>query len=277
MPTVDELLDELHGAIIFSKLDLRSGYFQIRVHPPDVPKTAFRTHEGHYEFLVMPFGLSNAPSTFQATMNSVFHPFLRKFVLVFIDDILIYSRSLQNHTHHLRTVLETLRQHQFCAKLSKCSFGQSYLEYLGHFVSAEGVHVDPAKVQAVIEWPRQKMVTEVRGFLGLTGYYRRFVRGYASIAGPMTDLLKKGGFVWGPEANKSFHLLKKAITEAPVLRLPNFELPFTIETDVSGKAIGVILAQEGHPISYFSKKLPTRYQVASAYSREMYAITSAVR
>ncbi|KAH9666617.1 hypothetical protein KPL70_020713 [Citrus sinensis] len=277
IPIVDELLDELHGAIIFSKIDLRSGYFQIRIHPPDIPKTAFRTHEGHYEFLVMPFGLSNAPSTFQATMNSIFKPYLRKFILVFFDDILVYSRSHEEHIYHLKIVLQLLHQNKLYAKLSKCNFGQAKLEYLSHFVSAQGVSVDPTKIQAVLNWPKPKTIAAVRGFLGLTGYYRRFVKGYAQITSPLTDLLKKDGFNWGEAADLAFERLKCALTEVPILALPDFSKVFAVETDASGLAVGAILSQNRHPIAYFSKKLPPRLQSASAYSREMYAITAAVR
>nr|GEV63184.1 Ty3/gypsy retrotransposon protein [Tanacetum cinerariifolium]GEV63232.1 Ty3/gypsy retrotransposon protein [Tanacetum cinerariifolium] len=276
MPTVDELLDELHGSQFFSKLDLRSGYHQILLKPVDRYKTTFRTHHRLYEWLVMPFSLTNAPATFQALMNDVCRLYLRKFVLVFFDDILIYSSTWQLHLEHLTVVLRCLQDHHLYAKLSKCAFGQQRIEYLGHIVTAPGVEMDNAKVAAVANWPIPTSVSQLRAFLGLTGYYRRFIRQYASIAHPLTTLLQKNNFQWSQEAQSAFETLKQALLTAPVLVLPNFNKPFIVETDASGQGIRAILSQDGHPISFFSKKLSHRMQQASTYVRELYAITEAV-
>ncbi|KAH9770474.1 hypothetical protein KPL71_012393 [Citrus sinensis] len=277
IPTVDDMIDELHGAKYFTKLDFRAGYHQIRVHPEDIHKTAFRTHNGHYEYLVMPFGLCNAPSTFQATMNSIFKPILRKFVLVFFDDILIYSCSWEMHLEHVRVVLQILQNQQFFFKRSKCSFGQTKIEYLGHFISKKGVQVDDKKIAAMRNWPRPRNVTELRGFLGLTGYYRKFVKNYGTIAAPLTQLLKKGQFNWGENAEEAFEALKTAMTTTPVLAIPNFNEIFVIETDASDAGIGAVLSQQGRPIAFLSRALGPQKRAWPIYSKEMLAIIEAVR
>ncbi|GKA65821.1 putative mitochondrial protein [Tanacetum coccineum] len=242
----------------------------------DVPKTAFKTHQEHYEFLVMPFGLTNAPFTFQSLMNEVFKPFLRKFTLVFFDDILIHSKSLEDHVKHLRAILEVMRKHQLYAKLSKCVFEATQVEYLGHVISAMGVSTDPSKIQAMEKWPIPTNVKQLRGFLGLTGYYRRFIKSYASISRPLSLLLKKNGFKWNEEAHIAFEQLKQAMITAPVLALPDFDKEFIVETDASRIGIGALLLQGGHPIAYLSKTLSKKHQMMSTYEKEFLAVILAL-
>jgi len=181
LPRIDDLLDQLRGAGVFSKIDLRSGYHQVLVKPEDVQKTAFRSRYGHYEYVVMPFGVTNAPAVFMDYMNRIFKPYLDKFAVVFIDDILIYSRNKEEHAGHLRIVLEVLREHQLYSKLSKCEFWLDEMQFLGHVISLHGIAVDPSKVETVLKWERPRTKTEVRSFLGFAGYYRRFVEGFSKM------------------------------------------------------------------------------------------------
>ena len=189
LPRIDDLFDQLKGAKFFSKIDLRSGYHQLRVRQEDISKIAFRTRYGQYEFTVMPFGLTNAPAFFMTLMNKVFMEELDQFVVVFIDDILVYSKSAEEHGQHLRVVLGKLRKHQLYAKFSKCEFWLQRVSFLGHVLTAEGVEVDPEKVKAVSEWKQPTSASKIRSFLGLAGYYRRFIEGFSKIAWPMTELL----------------------------------------------------------------------------------------
>jgi hypothetical protein len=276
LPIVDELLNELAGTKFFSKLDLRAGYHQICMRPEDEEKIAFKTHHGHFQFWVMPFGLSNAPATFQCVMNSVFAPFLHKFVIVFLDDILVYSDSWSAHLDHLRQVLSTLQQAQLFAKLSKCQFGKTSIHYLGHIISDTGVSTDPNKTEVMRRWHVPINQTELWGFLGLTGYYRKFVRNYGIISKPLTQLLSQKGFEWNDQAAAAFQLLKEAMVHTPVLALPDFAQPFVIETDACDTGVGGVLIQQGHPIAYMTKALGVMNRKLSVYEKEFIAVMLAV-
>jgi hypothetical protein len=278
VPIIDEFLDELAGASWFTCLDLRAGFHQIRLKPGEEFKTAFQTHCGHYEFKVMAFGLTGAPGTFQEAMNSTLAPYLRIFVLVFFDDILIYSANYEDHLVHIRLVFELLAKDQWKIKLSKCSFAQRKIAYLGHVISEQGVGTDPSKVSAISQWPTPTSAKQLRSFLGLAGYYRKFVKGFGVISKPLTELLKKNAiFVWTIVHEQSFVALKKAMCSAPVLALPNFSKPFAIETDASSSGIGAVLIQDGHPLAYISKALGPKSQGISAYEKEYMAILMAVQ
>lgn len=256
IPTIDELLDELGAAVVFSKLDLRTGY--------------------HYEFVVIPFGLSNSPSTFQSVMNQLFQSYLRKFVIVFFDDILVYSRSGKEHCFHLQNVLESIQEQGVFPKKSKCQFFQDTIEYLGHIVTGGVVKADPKKIEAMIQWPTPANIKQLRGFLGITGYYRRFIKDYATIAAPLTDFLKKYSYAWVEAAHASFDELKRTMVTPPILRLPDFSQIFVLETDASQVGIGAVLMQEDRPIAYFSKKFDSHMQKASTYTRELYVVTESI-
>ncbi|XP_073525851.1 uncharacterized protein [Phyllobates terribilis] len=273
IPRLDDMLDELYGDTLFSKIDLRSGYHQIRMKEGDEWKTAFKTKFGLYEWLVMPFGLTNAPSTFMRLMNYVLRSYIGKFVVVYFDDILIYSKSLQDHEQHLREVLSTLRLDHLYANTKKCDFCTNEVIFLGFVVSSRGLEVDQEKVKAIKEWPTPTNVGQVRSFQGLAGFYRRFVRDFSTIASPLTELTKKSTpFVWGKAQEAAFEELKHRLTNAPLLILPNFARPFEVECDASGIGIGGVLMQEGRPIAFFSEKLKGACLNYSTYDRELYAL-----
>jgi hypothetical protein len=216
---VHELLDELRGAKFFTKIDLRSGYHQVRMHPDDIAKTAFHTHQGHFEFTVMPFGLTNAPATLQSLMNELLQAYIHKFILVFFDDILIYSSTWAEHLQHVKMVFQLMHAHRLFIKHSKCVFGSTSVAYLGHIISADSVAMDPEKVSAVASWPTPRTVKALRGFLGLTGYYRKFIADYSVVARPLTTLLKRDAFSWSSDADRAFQDLKQALIIAPLLQL----------------------------------------------------------
>ena len=254
LPMINDLFDQLEGASVFSKIDLRSGYHQLKICEKDIPKTTFTTRYGLYEYTVMSFGLTNAPAYFMSMMNKVFMEFLDKFVVVFIDDILVFSKNEEEHAEHLRLVLEKLREHQLYAKFSKCEFWLKEVGFLGHVVSGEGIAVDPTKVESVTEWNAPTTVGEIRNFLGLAGYYRRFIENFSKIARPMTTLLKKDTkFVWTEECEASFQELKKRLVTAPVLILPDVHKDFQVYCDASRQGLGGVLMQEGKVVAYASR------------------------
>lgn len=278
LPRIDELLDQLRGATCFSKIDLASGYHQIPIAEEDVRKTAFRSRYGHYEFVVMPFGLTNAPAAFMKMMNNVFRDYLDEFVIVFIDDILIYSKNQEEHKDHLRKVLDRLREHKLFAKLSKCSFWQREIGFLGHVVSDKGVSVDQGKIKAIADWPRPRNATEIRSFLGLAGYYRRFVKGFASMAQPLTKLTGKDvQFVWTEGCDASFSKLKEMLTTTPVLALPMDNEPYVVYTDASKVGLGCVLMQQGKVIAYASRQLRKHEGNYPTHDLEMAAVVFALK
>jgi len=250
----------------------------LRVKDVDVPKTTFRTRYGHYEFLVMPFGLTNAPAAFMDLMNRIFHPYLDRFVVVFIDDILVYSKTREEHDEHLRIILQTLREKKLYAKLSKCDFWLNEIAFLGHIVSADGIRVDPKKIEAVMEWKPPRNTTEVRSFLGLAGYYRRFVKGFSLIAAPMTKLLHKNvRFDWNDKCQTSFEKLKAMLTEAPVLTQPVSGKDFVVYSDASHNGLGCVLMQERKVVAYTSRQLRPHEQNYPTHDLELAAIIFALK
>jgi hypothetical protein len=222
LPRIEDLFDQMKGASVFSKIDLRSGYHQLKIRESDIPKTAFHTRYGLYEYTVMSFGLTNAPAYFMYLMNKVFMEYLDKFVIVFIDDILTFSKTMEEHEEHLRLVLEKLRSNKLYAKFSKCEFWLTEVAFLGHVISTRGVSVDPGKVKGVLNWMPPTTTSEIQSFLGLAGYYHRFIKDFSKIAKPMMKLLEKNkAFEWTKECEASFEELRKHLTSAPVLVLPD--------------------------------------------------------
>ncbi|WVZ81249.1 LOW QUALITY PROTEIN: hypothetical protein U9M48_028644 [Paspalum notatum var. saurae] len=256
LPHIDILFDQIAGARVFSKIDLRSGYYQIKIREEDIPKTAFSTRYGLYEYLVMSFGLTNAPAFFMYMMNSVFMNELDKFVVVFLDDILIYSKDEKEHEEHLRIVLTRLREHKLYAKFSKCAFWLKEVGFLGHILSEKGVAVDPSKVECVLNWKQPKTVTEIQSFLGLAGYYRRFIKDFSKTAKPMTSLTKKNArYSWSTKCEEAFQSLKESLTTAPVLAQPDVTKPFEVYCDAFGNGLGCVLMQGGRVVAYASRQL----------------------
>ncbi|GJW32778.1 putative nucleotidyltransferase, ribonuclease H [Tanacetum coccineum] len=278
LPRIDDLFDQLQGSCYFSKIDLRSGYHQLRVHEDDIPKTAFRTRYGHFEFTVMPFGLTNAPAVFMDLMNRVCKPYLDKFVIVFIDDILIYSKTKEDHEVHLRLVLELLRKEKLYAKFSKCEFWLQEVHFLGHVVNQSGIHVDPGKIEAVKNWKAPTTSSEIRSFLGLAGYYRRFIANFSKIAKPLTSLTQKNQkYVWGVEQEEAFQTLKNNLCDAPILSLPDGVEDFVVYCDASNQGLGCVLMQRNKVIAYASRQLKIHEKNYTTHDLELGAVVFALK
>lgn len=284
LPRADELFDRLQGAKYFSTLDLQSGFHQIRMNERDIEKTAFNTRYGHFEFLVMPFGLTNAPATFMRLMNSIFQDMLDDGVLVFLDDIMIYAKTEEEHRRRLREVLTRLRKHKLYANKKKCKLWQTQVEFLGHIVDKDGLRVLPNKAKAVKDWPTPKDGQEVYSFLGLVGYYRRFINKFSDLANPLFTLIKpEQPFAWSSEHNNAFEKLKDAITNAPVMAIADMKRPFIVHTDASGFAIASVLSQpsddglQPNVVAYRSRKLKNAEKNYPTHDKELLAIVDAFR
>ncbi|GJZ44822.1 hypothetical protein Tco_0592418 [Tanacetum coccineum] len=273
LPKIDDLFDQLQGSSVYSKINLRSGYHQLRVRDEDIPKTAFKMRYGHYEFQVMPFGLTNAPAVFMDLMNRVCKPYLDKFVIVFIDDILVYSRNKEEHENHLRIILELLKKEKLYAKFSKCDFWISVVQFLGHVIDNQGLHVDPAKIEAVKNWASPTTPTEIRQFLGLAGYYRRFIKDFSKIAKSLTELTQKNKkYIWGEKQESAFQLLKQKLCEAPILALPEGNNDFVVYCDASLQGLGAVLMQREKVIAYASRQLNPHEENYTTHDLELGAV-----
>jgi hypothetical protein len=292
LPRIQECLDRIGNAKYITKLDLLSGFHQVLNSEESIWKTAFNTRMGKFEYLVMPMGLTNAPATFQTLMNTVLQPYLDRFVIVYLDDILVFSNSIDEHCDHLDQVLGTLSQNELFAKPTKCMIGVSEVEFCGHIVGGGVVRTSRSKTKLVEEWPIPTNVHEVRQFLGLASYYRRFVRNFATIAAPLSDLLKETDaelrkkknrpIAWTARCQHAFEMLKDRLTSEPVLRQPDWHKPFVIETDASEWAIGCTLLQmdsDGvlHPVAFDGRKLQGAELNYAVQEKELLAIKHAIR
>jgi hypothetical protein len=277
LPRIDDLFDQLKGACVFSKIDLRFGYHQLKIPVSDIPKTAFITRYGLYEYTVMSFGLINALAYFMYLMNKVFMEYLDKFVVVFIDDILIFSKNEEEHDD-LCLVLQKLRENQLYARHNKCEFWLKELSFLGHIISEGGSSVDTSKVKDVLSWKTPQNVSDIRSFLGLAGYYRRFIEGFSKISKPMIELLAKcNAFEWMPRHETNFQELKKILTMTSVLNMPDMEKPFSIYCDSSSQSLGCLLMQDSHVVAYASWQLRKHEEKYPTHDLELAAVVHALK
>nr|GEY48946.1 RNA-directed DNA polymerase [Tanacetum cinerariifolium] len=268
---LNDLLDELHGATIFSKVDLRSEYHQIRIYEGDEWETTFKTKEGLYEWLVMPFRLSNAPSTFMRLMNQMLKPFLNNFV-VYFDDILMYSKLESDHQIHLQQLFTVLAWEKLYGNLKKCDFFANQITFLGYLMSIQRIQVDDTKIQAIRDWPIPQTIQQVRSFHGLSSFYRQFIKKFSTIVAPMIEVTKYKHFEWNLQAQMAFEELKRQLASTLVLALSCFTDVFEVECNASGVGIGVVLSQSGCPIAYFNEKLNDVKRRYTTHDKEFYAI-----
>jgi hypothetical protein len=263
---------------MLSKINLRSGYHQLKVLECDISKTAFISRYGLYEFTVMSFGLTNAPAYFMYMMNKVFMEYLDKFIVVFIDDILVYSKNEEEHEGHLCLVLQKLRDHKLYTKLSKCELWLKQVAFLGHVVLKGGIYVDPSKVQDMLSWKAPTSVSDIWSFLRLAGYYRRFIEGFLKISKPMTELPEKDKqFKCTPPCESSFQELKKQLTTTPILMLPDMEKPFSIYCHASDQGLGCVLMQDGRMVAYASQQLRKHEVNYPTHDLELAAVVHALK
>ncbi|GJW56269.1 putative reverse transcriptase domain-containing protein, partial [Tanacetum coccineum] len=275
---IDDSFDQLQGSSTYSNIDLRSGYHRLRVRDEDIPKTAFRTRYRHYEFQVMPFGLTNVLAVLMDLMNRVCKPYLDKFVIVFIDDILIYSRNKEEHTDHLRIILELLKKEKLYAKFSKCDFWISIVQFLGHVIDSQGIHVDPAKIEEVKNWASPTTPTEISQFLGLSGYYQRFIKDFSKMAKSLTKLtLKNKKYMWGENQESAFQLLKQKLCEAPILAIPKGNDDFVVYCDASHQGLGAVLMQREKVIAYASRQVKPHEENYTTHDLELGAVVFALK
>lgn len=280
IPWIYYLLDQLKGEKYFNKVDLKSLYNQVPIESSDMWKTAFKSKDNLSEWLVMHFRLMNAPVTFMRLMDDILQPFTNLFLVVYLDDILIFSQSWEEHLHHIRQVLEASWQHKLCANLEKCTFFMTQVQYLGYIIDDQGVHLDLAKIQVIRDWPAPTTLAELHSFLGLPNLYHRFLLGFSHITWPLIQVTKGGAkeiFFWSESQQKAFVELKHHLCSTPVLTLPYFQQPFEIETDASDHANGAFLTQQGHLVAYHSETLLDTVWKYPIYDKEMYSIVQAYR
>ena len=253
IPRLSDLLDQLHGAKFFSKIDLQSGYHHIIIKSGDEWKNAFKTTEGLFKWLVMPFGLSNAPATFMRLIHQVLQSFLGKYVVVYFDDILVYNSSVSDHLGHLQSIFQALRSYKLYINLKKCTFLVDKLIFLVSVVGSDGIEVDQTKVKTIRDWPTAHNLKDLQSFHGLCTFYRRFIRHFSFITSPLTNCMKKDNFNWGSDQQWAFETIKAKLCSTPILALPDFDKLFEVEMDACGTGIGAVLSQEGRPVEFFQR------------------------